>query len=293
MKKIIANFTFILSMSIKLTSICFALIGFVGLFVPLQECFQYQIGWVRKLICGCGLVLFIWLLAFLISILYVLIKRRYKLFDVNAGHAVYVQYGDVFASEEIKSKDKRRNIVIPVNRCFDTIINDDLISSNTVHGKFMRRLYEDNRYTPESLNHDIQKWLKSKNVSYKMLRREDKRSGNLKRYEVGAVSEVKVGEVNYFLLGLTSFDSDLHAHTADEEYVLALMRLIIYTNKRSQGNPLILPLIGAGAADTKKSERDILEYLVKLLKMNRNLINCDIHIVVRSTAKNRVAVTGL
>jgi hypothetical protein len=85
----------------------------------------------------------------------------------------------------------------------------------------------------------------------------------------------------------------LHAHTSDEEYVLALMKMIIYSNKRSQGFPLLVPLIGAGAADTKKQERDILEFLVKLIKMNRNLINCDVHIIVRNTAKNRVAITNL
>ena len=54
-----------------------------------------------------------------------------------------------------------------------------------------------------------------------------------------------------------------------------------------------MPLIGAGASETKKSERDILEYLVKLLKMNKELINSDIHIVVRDSGKESIAITDI
>ena len=48
-----------------------------------------------------------------------------------------VKFGDIF-SEEYKSKNVV--IAIPVNRCFDTIVNDKLISSNTLHGKVINKI---------------------------------------------------------------------------------------------------------------------------------------------------------
>jgi hypothetical protein len=265
----------------------------VGLFAPLTDCFSCQTSLVKKNIYSCGILLAIWVTALFINILIVGFKKKYKIFDVSDGHAVYVQYGDVFSEEEIDDENKKRNIVIPVNRCFDTIVDDDLISSNTIHGKCMKQLYSAGIFTCDSLNECIQNNLMERNEPYELLERKDKRSGNLERYNIGTVSEVQVGIIKYFFLGLTTFDKDLHAHVSDEEYVLALMKMIIYNNKRSQRFPLIVPLIGAGAADMKKDEREILEYLVTLLKMNKGLINCDIHIVVRNTAKSRIPITNL
>ena len=293
MKKILANMSYILVTSIKYTGAIFAIIGFIGLFAPLTDCSSMQEGMTKKIIWSCMVLVGIWILVFLATTSFVLLKKKYKLFDVNDGHSVFVQYGDIFSPNEISSTDKRRNIVIPVNRCFDTIVDDDLISSNTLHGKCMKQLYNKNLFTPESLNNEIQNWLANTESSFEYIERRLKRSGNLKRYDVGSVAEIKNNDINFFFLALTTFDKELHAHTSDEEYVLALMKMIIYSNKRSQGFPLLVPLIGAGAADTKKQERDILEFLVKLIKMNRNLINCDVHIIVRNTAKNRVAITNL
>ncbi len=122
-----------------------------------------------------------------------------------------------------------------------------------------------------------------------------KKAGNLKRYESGTIVELP-GEngIVYYLLGLTTFDHELHANVSDEEYVLSLIRLLIYNNKHSQGYPLILPLIGAGAANnSSKSEQDILEYIVKLIKINKELINSDIHIIVRESGRSDIAITNL
>lgn len=127
------------------------------------------------------------------------------------------------------------------------------------------------------------------------LDKKDKRSGNLERYSVGAIAEVKVDDkLNYFFLGITCFDRNLHANMSEEEYVLALVRLLEFCNVRSQGLPVIVPLIGGGAAnDTQKSEWDILDYLVKFIKMNRRFINCDIHIVVRDNGRESIGIADV
>ena len=92
---------------------------------------------------------------------------------------------------------------------------------------------------------------------------------------------------------MSTFDSNLTAHTTQEEYVIAIQRLIEYCNARSQGYPIVMPLIGAGLSKTKNDERSILEFIVKLLKMNKKIINSDVHIIVRNSGKETVSITEL
>lgn len=223
-----------------------------------------------------------------------LFKHRIEIFEVSNGYHVFVQYGDIFSENEVLKPYERRNIVIPVNRCFDTIVDDDLISSNTLHGIAMRKLYSSNRYNEETLNVEIQNNIHRQHIEPEIIQRKDKCSGNLKRFPVGTVAEVKDTDIcTYFFLGLSTFDSDLHAHTSDKEYVLALMKLLEFCNTRSQKYPVVMPLIGAGASETKKSERDILDYLIGLIKMNKSLINCDFHIIIRDSGRGSIPITNL
>ena len=91
----------------------------------------------------------------------------------------------------------------------------------------------------------------------------------------------------------STFDKNLKAFTSEEEYVLAMMRLLEFCNERSQQFPVVMPLIGAGLSRTKKSEKDILNYIIGLVKMNRELINYDLHIIVRDNGKESIAIIDL
>ena len=293
MKRIILNIQYITNISIKYTGMIFALLGFIGMFVPLSDIFRDGTSLINKIVSSLCVLLGTWLLVFAVSCVYVYLKKYYQILDVGNGRHVYVQYGDIFSCNRGKVI-KERNIIIPVNRCFDTIIDDDLISRRTLHGITMNKLYANHIYTQEELNEKIQTVLANNKSKYKNISVKNKRKGNLKRYEVGTVAEIQGEEgVTYFFLALTQFDQDLHASTGDDEYVLALIKMLMYNNKRSQGRPLFVPLIGAGAANTQKEERDILEYLVKLIKMNKKIINCDLHIVIRDTAKDSISITNL
>lgn len=293
MKRIWLNIRYIAELSVKYTGVIYALLGFIGMFVPLSDIFHAEITLIKRIVVSCCILLGTWMIVFGLSCIYVCNKKRYQILDVGNGHHVYVQYGDIFSCCSGDGNEER-NIIIPVNRCFDTIIDNDLISSRTLHGISMNKLYSNHIFEQEELNEKIQKTLASNKNKYETINVRNKRKGNLKRYEVGSVAEIQ-GEagVTYFFLGLTEFDKDLHAHTEDDDYVCALMRMLIYNNKRSQGRPLYVPLVGAGAANTQKEERDILEYIVKLIKMNKKLINCDLYIVIRDNAKDSIRITNL
>lgn len=294
MRRIILNRKYIAKLATRWTTGIFGFLGLIGTFASLSDLLdaflsiQYRIG------ISIGILVGVWIISFLLCAVYTYRRRRIEVAELNSGHHIYVQYGDVFSKTEVLKPQERRNIVIPVNRCFDTLVDNDLISASTLHGIAMNRLYCENGFDPNTLGDAIINNLNLQEVSYDDLSINDKRKGNLRRFPVGSVAEIKISEqCTYFFLGLSKFDKNLKASTSEEEYVLAIMRLLEFCNERSQQFPVIMPLIGAGLSRTKKSEKDILNYIISLVKMNRELINYDLHIIVRDNGKESIAITDL
>lgn len=291
MNRLLINFSYILKTSFKWTASFFAILGFIGTFTPLEELIDYSEKLWKKILISILILVGIWVVSFIIISLITLYKKQYTILEIN-NHKVFVQYGDLFSSDEV-SDTKNRNIVVPVNRCFDTLVDDDLISSNTLHGMAINKLISEG-YTRENIDDLIDSNLMSQKCQYSLINANNKRSGKLKRYPVGTVAEVKAtDDCNYFLLGLSSFDENLVANVSDDEYVLALSRLIEFCNKRSQQYPVVMPLIGGGLSRTGKSEREILEYLVSLIKLNKNKLHYDLYIVIRENGRSTIPIVDL
>ncbi len=292
-KKVWLNRKYIASWASKWTVAVYSFMGFICIFVSFDEIFSKDTSFVFKLLVGFGVLLAVWILFFALVSIWFDKRKWIEIFDAGNDNHVYVQYGDVFSRDEVKDLDIHRNVVIPVNRCFDTVVNDDLVGSRTPHGIAFNKLYANGKYTEESLNDAIQADLARKKCNYEEITSNDKRDGNLKRYPVGTVAEVQDDEVTYFFLALSKFDYNLKAETTDDEYVLAMMRLIEYGYARSHENPIVMPIIGAGLSRTDKKEKDLLGYIIKLLELNQNLIKSDIHIVVRNSGKESISITNI
>lgn len=267
----------------------YALLGFIGMLVPLDEILPESISIWVKILIGCLLLIGSWLICFAIVAIVLFHKKRFQVFRANGGHALYLQYGDIFDSGEVLKPEERRNIVIPVNRCFDTIVDNRLISEQTIHGIAFKRLYESGGYSEKTLNQAIQDILRG--TAYEEVPVHEKPRGNTKRFPVGTVAALPVGENTcYFLWALSTFDSNLKAHTSMQEYALALQKLIEACNTESEGFPVVIPLVGTGLSRTKKDQHDILSYLVSMFKVNRAEINSNIHIVVRENMKDEISI---
>lgn len=291
MQHLMLNSRYIAKLATRWTGLLFTILGLIGTFTSLEEFLDSSLSIWCRLGISVGILIGVWLFMFCACTIYVQKNRKTKVLTLNNGHHVYVQYGDVFSANEVDNPTEKRNIVIPVNRCFDTVVDNDLVSASSLHGIAMNKLYQENGYDPVSLGKKIQKNLKLQQISYENISIDEKRKGNLKRYPEGTVAEVKISEqCTYFFLGLSKFNKNLNASTSEEEYVLALMRLLKFCNDRSQEFPVIIPLIGAGLSRVKKSEQDILTYIISLIKMNKELVNFDLHIIVRKNGKDSVAI---
>lgn len=295
MKKAWINKKYITGLACKWTVMLFSLLGFVGTFVSLNDIIPNNWKFRYKMLFSIIIIIIIFLIFWILCAFWFERQKWIEVFEGNNGCHIYVQYGDIFSPNEVRSPNQRRNVIIPVNRCFDTIIDDDLVSSRTLHGIAFRKLYSSGKYNEDSLNTalytdlNIRQRLVTEDIS-----NNEKRRGNLKRYSLGTVAEI-VGESDctYFFIALSTFDYNLSAHATQEEYVLTMQRMIEYCYSRSQGFPVVMPLIGAGQSRIGNNEREILEYIIGLFKMNKDLIMSDIHIVVRNSGKDTISITGL
>lgn len=278
--------------SLTWTSSAIAISQIIGFLCEFNDIFPDDIRFFRRLFISAIVVTVIWIIMFIINCTIILRKEIVSVLNADNGHHVYVEYGDLF---EVSNKHK--NIVITANRCFDTIVDNDLISETTIHGMAVKKICTDG-YTAEMLNNALQndllinKYLKpNRNLSPK-----DKRKGNLKRYPAGSIAEFKKtpeDNTSYFFVGMSAFNSSLHPETTDEEYMITMQSIIEYCNSRSQRFPVYMPIIGTHGRNNKKSERELLEYMVSTLRFNKHLINTDIHIVVYSGCRETVSIYGL
>lgn len=292
MKRIWINKGYIAKITSAIIGGFYAFLGFIGTLVPLDELLPSSLPiWIR-IIISISILIGIWMICFIVVGFILSKKKQFEVIVGNSGHKLYLQYGDLFDENEVINSNERRNIVIPVNRCFDTIVDNRLISEKTLHGMALKKLYSKNLYTQESLNSEIQELLRNK--EFENISQEDKPEGNRKRYSVGTTVDLPVDSKEYYLLwALSTFDRDLKAHTSMEEYALAVQKLIQACNEESEGFPTVIPLVGTELSRTKKEQLDVLKYLLNAFRLNKSEINCDIHIVVREDIKNEVAIMNL
>lgn len=275
--------------------VIYTLIGFVSVWFSLTDLVPQSYEWWIKTIIAILIFFGIGIVCALIATCITLSVHKVAVATSASNHKVYVQYGDMYKRDVISSNySKRRNIVVSVNRCFDTIVDNDLISEQTQHGKVMKSLYNLGLYTPSTLNETIQSYLNEQQIVSSDLTRLNKRKGNTFRYPVGTVAEVSGSEnIVYFLLGLSKFDANLKASTTKEEYSIAVQKLIEFCNTRAQGYPVVLPLLGSDMARTGIEKNNILRYLVQAFRINSNIMSCDFHIVVWAGDKDTISINNL
>lgn len=219
---------------------------------------------------------FIILLIFLFSFIYALStvwkKTRIKLKLSEKVNAV-VLFGDLFLAKEI--------IVIPVNEYFDSIVDDKIISSKTLHGIFVRNYFGGNE---TDLKKQISNGLKK--VEYIEIN-SGRSVGNKNRYPLGTVCQVRKDEKIFFLVALTKFNENDRAEVKNSEYQRILCDLFSYIEQNSQGRRVNIPLIGAGHSGVNLSKQKLLEFLLFSVKLKDDLtliggINIVLHNSIRS-----------
>lgn len=222
------------------------------------------------------LLLFIYVICFVCCYIANRICKRHLITNISSEHNAYYIYGDILNVPSIENKEI--NIVIPVNCCFDTTIDNEVISENSLHGQFFKALYENELISERKLHEEIEKSLQRASAPYEII--SDKKRGYKKRYCEGSIAEIRAyPNTKHFLLALSHFEGAA-TQTTLEAYFTALTRLFEHICNRSQGSPVLIPLIGAGLSKTRISENCLFHALVNFIHIYKSSIHCDIYIVL-------------
>jgi len=204
---------------------------------------------------------------------------------------INVEYGDLMKIAFPKKSVEERIVVIAVNQCFDTIVDQNVIRASSVHGQFINN-YVHNKADLIRLDAEIAESLAEYNYQYTSLQRIDKRYGNLNRYSRGAIARINGDNgVTFFLLALTEFDRDCKAHCNKREYVESVLKLFEYYDSHGQGKELYLYPMGTGMARTGLSKKEALESIITLTKISKEHLRSKTTIIVDKRCKNDISIT--
>ena len=288
LKRIKINIRFILSKFTIIASSFFGLVSIVQLFIDwdtigIENDLRFKVIIFASLVILCFIFALIW--GLLSS------KKVYILSEDNIK--VIVKYDNLIKIAFPKKMKSEKIVVIAVNCCYDTIVNDDIIHEGSLHGQFLKR-FADSDQKRQKLDYEIEKSLKDFGYQYKEISVSEKREGKRKRYTLGSVARIKgKNGVTFFLFALTQFDVDCVAHCDKRQYFDCILKLFEYYDKHGQGKELFIYPMGTAMSRTGLSKKEALESIVLLTKISKSYLKNNTTIIVDNKCKNELPITDL
>lgn len=242
--------------------------------------------------------LLILILALIISVLWICILKRNFLIWNSGDGKINICYGDIIKLAFPKRGKNKKIIVIPVNTCFDTIVDENLslydkplVSPTTVHGLWIKAMVK-NGFQVKDIDLAIDRYITRKGiVSTKELTSQEKKRGKLKCFENGTIVVVEgKNNVEFFLLALSEFDENNKAQASKEEVINCLKKLLEFYDSNGQGYELYMPLMGTGRSRVGMTHFDSLQTIKSILSLYSEKIHGSVNIVIYQKDRDKVSI---
>ena len=157
--RVVINCKYIFTISLRIVSACFS-IATVALALVAWE----DLG-LTDLRCKILTMIIVLLIAVFVSFLYTMLKRRRILWS-SGGRTIEICYQDILKLASSKIHSSHKNIIIPVNTSFDTIVDRNLeqpkplVSSESLHGSWIEMMLA-NGHSREELDEKIEQYLQA------------------------------------------------------------------------------------------------------------------------------------
>ena len=174
------------------------------------------------------------------------VKSRISDTDVD----VEVRVGDIFSTDGA--------IIVGSNTTFDTTIEDDTVSENSIQGQFTRRfcssIPELDLQIDSALNGVTPVCARSKT---------DKPYGKVNEYEFGTVTPIEVGGKRAYFAAVARLNEYRVASSDRDKFLDALPR--IWESIRSRGGfePLCCPILGSGFSRLNLTRQELVREIIK------------------------------
>jgi hypothetical protein len=212
------------------------------------------------------ILIFVYMIIALIMRIILSMKKEY-IIKVRKNK-IEIKVGDIFKEKGL--------ILIPFNEYFDTEVDDNIISKNSLHGKFLTNCKIDTaKFKKDILESNDPKMLQRKETSRGV------------KFPLGRIIKYKN---KYLLLAFSHFDQDNKAYITRIEYEKCLATMWKELRRTYSGEPIILPLIGSGITSfvglPEKSNWDLLKCMICTLKFSNEQFQNDIKIIVTEDVWN-------
>ncbi|OBU24830.1 hypothetical protein C0Z01_20825 [Photobacterium kishitanii] len=183
-------------------------------------------------------------------------KEKIKII-ISERTTLNIKYGDIFDQEGV--------IVIPCNNYFDTIVNNEIISIETLHGEFIEKYFKDD--IPF-----LDKQISEQTKDIPFIINEKRTQGKKESYPLGTCIKVKnKNNKEFILFSLTNFNEENRARVTNLEYQEVMIKLLDYIENKSQGSKISIPLAGTGHSGLRTKKQCALEYLIIAMRIKEDL----------------------
>ena len=188
---------------------------------------------------------------------------------------VSIIFGDLFAQEGWKA--------IAVNDFFDNIVDNDLVSSRSLHGIAI------NKYWPD----DRENWRKQVNSSLKNYphEKENRSKGNQKRFSIGTTATaISDGQKLLFVaLGETNVANNVTTASA-ESLICAVRGLLNKARTVCANEPLYIPLMGSGLGRVGIKNAVLVDLIITAIveETKQSKVTSSITIVLPNDKKSKI-----
>lgn len=161
------------------------------------------------------------------------LRREVEIPNPGNDTRILVKFGDLFAEDGWKA--------IGVNDFFDSIVDEDLVSSQSLHGQVLKRYWHDNRAD----------WEKQVSSSLRLREgvREPRSKGNRLRYQVGATGRACTEDQKFLFVALGETNTNDNVTSANAESLIKAVRgMVAEARAACSMEPLVIPLMGSGLA---------------------------------------------
>lgn len=244
------------------------LVGFVSAFCTVIgvslvdfQCFNL---WVRL-----GLVIATLIVLYLV--IYFIIGKIFSdsvTLKIN-GTTVNILCGDIFKIPGLK--------VIGCDNHFDTRVDDNVISKNSLHGKLI-------------LEHGNISDIKRAIDSEALRLGKRKNENGLYDFSLGTVICYHNADENenYLMLAMTELDSDYRAYTDMAKFENMLMKMWREIDRVYAGRPIVLPILGTGISrfkDGSKKPETLLRCLLCTLSGSGVTLKSEVNVIIYGNSK--------
>lgn len=164
---------------------------------------------------------------------------------------VVIKTGDLFQENAWR--------VIPVDTHFDTVVDNKVISEDSLHGQLVLQHGD-----PDSINAIVKK------EADKRGKKSDSRGKYT--FDLGKAIPYDGHDGHYIMIALTSLNSENEARTSMAQYETTLMTMWREINRVYSGNKIALPLLGSGITRFDDNQDDT-EKLLRCMLCTLNTSN--------------------